>query len=236
MKILVILPILKHKVYEEITYRELSQAASKETEIKVVSLDKGPASIESAYDEALAIPGILDLTLKAEREGYDAVIIDCMGDPGLEAAREIVKIPVIGPCQASIAFASMLCAKFSVVTILRNVVPLFHELTKKYGVTDKIVSVRCIDIPVLELEKNMEKVRSLLLSESKKAIEDDYAEAIILGCTGMIGLAEEIKQKLNVPVIDPAPTALKMAEVMIKLGVSHSKITYPKPPEKTRII
>lgn len=236
MRILVILPILRHEVYEEITYKELSQVASKETEIKVVSLEKGPASIESAYDEALAIPGILDLTLKAEKEGYNAVIIDCMGDPGLEAAREIVKIPVVGPCQASIALASMLCAKFSVVTILKNVVPLFHELTKKYGVTDKVVSVRCIDVPVLELEKNIEKVRSLLLSESKQAVENDGAEAIVLGCTGMIGLAEEIRQKLGVPVVDPAPTALKMAEAMIKLGVSHSKITYPKPPEKTRII
>jgi allantoin racemase len=236
LKVFVILPILKHPIYEEITFKELARVASKNTEIHVESLEKGPASIESAYDEALAVPSTLKLVRKAESEGYDAVIIDCMGDPGLDAAREIAKIPVVGPCQASVALASLLASRFSVVTILKSIVPLFHDLAKKYGATDKIVSVRTIEIPVLDLEKKWDEVKDALEIQGRAAVEQEKAEAIILGCTGMIGMADELQEALGVPVVDPAPAALMMAEVLVRLNLSHSKLKYPTPPEKNRII
>ena len=235
MKVFVILPILKHPVYEEITLKELARVASKDTEIHVESLEKGPASIESAYDEALAVPGILELVKKAESQGFDAAIIDCMGDPGLEAAREIVKIPVVGPCQASMALASTIASRFSVVTILRNVVPLFHDLALKYGVRDKVASVRTIEVPVLDLEKRWNEVKRALEEQGRAAIEQDGAEAIILGCTGMIGMAEELQKALGVPVVDPAPAALMVAEALVRLGLTQSRLKYPTPPEKTRV-
>ncbi len=235
MKVFVILPILKHPVYEEITLKELARVASKDTEIHVESLEKGPASIESAYDEALAVPGILELAKKAESQGFDAAIIDCMGDPGLEAAREIVKIPVVGPCQASMALASTIASRFSVVTILRNVVPLFHDLALKYGVRDKVASVRTIEVPVLDLEKRWNEVKRALEEQGRAAIEQDGAEAIILGCTGMIGMAEELQKALGVPVVDPAPAALMVAEALVRLGLTQSRLKYPTPPEKTRV-
>ena len=234
MKVFVILPILKHPVYEEITLKELARVASKDTEIHVESLEKGPASIESAYDEALAVPGILELVRKAETQGFDAVIIDCMGDPGLEAAREIASIPVVGPCQASMAIASTIASRFSVVTILKNVVPLFHDLTLKYGVAEKIASVRTIEVPVLDLEKRWNEVKEALAREGREAVEKDGAEAIILGCTGMIGMAEELRDVLKVPVVDPAPAALLVAEALVRLKLSQSRIKYPTPPEKVR--
>ncbi|MHC1586860.1 MAG: aspartate/glutamate racemase family protein [Candidatus Hecatellaceae archaeon] len=235
MKVFVILPILKHPVYEEITLKELARVASKDTEIHVESLEKGPASIESAYDEALAVPGILELAKKAESQGFDAAIIDCMGDPGLEAAREIVKIPVVGPCQASMALASTIASRFSVVTILRNVVPLFHDLALKYGVRDKVASVRTIEVPVLDLEKRWNEVKRALEEQGRAAIEQDGAEAIILGCTGIIGMAEELQKALGVPVVDPAPAALMVAEALVRLGLTQSRLKYPIPPEKTRV-
>ncbi|HDI47131.1 MAG TPA: hydrogenase expression protein HupH [Candidatus Methanomethylia archaeon] len=235
MKILVILPILKHEVYEEITYRELEQVASKDTEIHVASLEKGPASIESAYDEALAVPGILELVAKAEKKGFDAVIIDCMGDPGLEPAREIVDIPVVGSCQASLAIASTLGQKFSVVTALKSMTPLFHDLVRKYGYSTNFASVRSIEVPVLDLEKQWNEVKEALAREGRAAIEQDGADVIVLGCTGMIGMAKELQETLKVPVVDPAPAALKLAELLVTLKLSQSKLVYPKPPEKVRV-
>ena len=235
MKILVILPILKHEVYEEITYRELEQVASKDTEIHVASLEKGPASIESAYDEALAVPGILELVAKAEKKGFDAVIIDCMGDPGLEPAREIVDIPVVGSCQASLAIASTLGQKFSVVTALKSMTPLFHDLVRKYGYSTNFASVRSIEVPVLDLEKRWNEMKEALAREGRAAIEQDGADVIVLGCTGMIGMAKELQETLKVPVVDPAPAALKLAELLVTLKLSQSKLVYPKPPEKVRV-
>jgi allantoin racemase len=236
MRIYVVVPILKNEILEEITYKELEGYKRKDTEINIVSLEKGPASIESAYDEELAAPWILEKVKEAEEKGFDAVIIDCMGDPALDAARELVNIPVIGPAQASMSLASTLGEKFSIVTVLKNVVPLFWRSARKYGFESKLSSVRYVEIPVLEIEKKKAEVEAKLINESKKAIEEDGADVIILGCTGFIGMARKIQETLHIPVIDPAPAALKLAESLIDLKLFTSKLAYPKPPLKERKI
>lgn len=232
MKICAIIPILKEKKFEDVTYKELKSAARPDVEVTVVSLEKGPASIESMYEEEVAAPWILQKVKEAEEKGFDAVIIDCMGDPALEAAREIVDIPVVGPCESSMMVASMLGDKFSVVTILKRLIPLFWRKVKRYGLENKVASVRSIEVPVLELEEKRDKVKAALMEESRKAIEEDGADVIILGCTGLIGMAEELKKGLGVPVVDPGITPLKVAEILVDLGLSQSKVVYPKPPEK----
>lgn len=234
MKIYVIIPILKNKHFEEITKKEFKAAARPGTEVTIVSLEKGPASIESMYDEYLAAPWILEKVKEGEADGYDAVIIDCMGDPALHGARELVKIPVIGPCEASMALAHVISHRFSVVTVLKAVLPMLERLVKVYGFGDRFASVRSIEVPVLELEDEG-KTKTALLAESRRAIEEDGADVIILGCTGMIGMAKWLREKLGVPVIDPAVASLKIAESLVDMGVSHSKHVYPAPPEKLRV-
>ncbi|MBS7631772.1 hydrogenase expression protein HupH, partial [Candidatus Bathyarchaeota archaeon] len=130
---------------------------------------------------------------------------------------------------------SSLCNKFSVITVIKNILPWIHENAKLYGVDGKLASVRAIDIPVLELHKDEEKTVEALAEEGRKAIEDDGAEVLILGCTGMTGMAEKLREILKVKVLDPLPTAVKFAETLVSLGLSHSKITFPNPPEKKRI-
>lgn len=233
LKVCVILPILQNDYFEEITEREFKSYARPGTEITVVSLEKGPASIESMYDEYVSAPWTLEKVKKAEEEGYDAVIIDCMGDPALDGARELVEIPVIGPAEASMAMACVIGHRFSVVTVLQNVVPIFHRMVASYGFKDRFASVRYIDIPVLDLDREDEVKRGLAV-ESRKAIDEDGADLIILGCTGMIGMAKELEEELGVPVIDPTAAALKMAESMVDLGVSHSRLVYQSPPDKVR--
>ncbi|MDT7892290.1 MAG: AroM family protein [Thermoproteota archaeon] len=236
MKVCVIVPILKNEILEEITYKELENNKRKDTEISIVSLEMGPASIESAYDEEIAAPWILEKVKEAEERKFDAVIIDCMGDPALDAARELVNIPVIGPAQASMLLASMLGERFSIVTVLKNVVPLFWRLARKYGFESRLSSVRYVEVPVLEIENKKADVETKLINESKKAIEEDEADVIILGCTGFIGMARKIQETLHIPVVDPAPAALKLAESLIDLKLTTSKLAYPKPPLKERKI
>ncbi len=234
MKIYVILPILPHKGFEELTYKEFEAAKRPGTEIVVKSVRKGPASIESKYDEEIAAPWILEEVINAEKQGYDAVIIDCMGDPSLYAAREIATIPVIGPCEASMAIASTISHKFSVVTVLTNIVRLFDEMVKVYGFESKFVSTRSVEVPVLDLEKKREEVEEALASESRKALEEG-ADTIILGCTGMVGMAKALQKKLGIPVIDPAVASLKLAEILVDMKLTHSKIYFPEPPKKKRV-
>jgi len=206
-----------------------------DTQLDNVRIDKGPSSIESRYDEILASPSIAKKVVEAEAEGVDAVIVNCFGDPGVRASRELVEIPVVGPCESSMLVAASLSNKFSVATILKNVIPLIEENARVYGISSKLVSVRAIDIPVLDLHKDSEMTVDALCREGKKAIEEDGAEALVLGCTGMTGLAGKISEVLGVFVVDPLPTALKFAETLVSLGLSHSKITYPAPPEKIRV-
>ena len=225
MRILAIHPILEREGYDELTREILSKVAFQGTEIDVVSLERGPASIESAYDEALAVPEVLKIVVEAERQGYDAVVILCMGDPGVAPARELVKIPVVGPCQAALAIASTLGERCSILTILREAVPVFWRLARRYGFEGHLASVRSIEIPVLKLWDDREAVFRALAREGKAAVEEDGADVLVLGCTGMMDLGEKLQRELGVPVVDPALAALKYAELLVSLGLSHRAVS-----------
>jgi len=236
MRIRAVTPVITES-FGPMILEEFGKVARSDTEISNVFLDSGPASVESAYDEAVAIPDIIAKVRQAEKDGMDAVIINCFGDPGLDAAREVVSIPVIGPCEASMHVAAMLGHKFSVVTVLDRLIPELELHAQKYGVKSKLASARSVDLPVLDLEKGREQFVARALDKAVEAIEEDGAHVIVLGCTGLAGLAQQIENALRergheVPVIDPASTALKVAEALVDLKLAHSKRTYPYPPEK----
>jgi len=206
-------------------------------EIELSEIEMGPASIESEYDEMLAVPDTVAKIIQAEKDGVDAVVIDCMGDPGLKPAREAVKILVLGPCETSMHLAAMLGQKFSIVTVLHRLRPIYENQAKVYGVYEKLASVRSVEIPVLELEGNLTATTKALTEQAILAVEQDHAAAIIFGCTGMLGCAEGVRKGLlqagyDAPVIDPVPTTLRLAAALVEAGHSHSKITYPAPPKK----
>lgn len=236
MKIRAVTPIIT-EAFGPMIVEEFSRVAGPETEISNVFLRSGPASVESAYDEALAIPDVIARAREAEAQGMDAVIINCFGDPGLDAAREVVSIPVVGPCEASMHVAAMLGHKFSVITVLERLIPELELHAQKYGVAGKLASARSVDLPVLDLEKGREQFVGRMVERAIEAVEEDGAHVIVLGCTGLAGLAEQVRAGLlershHIPVIDPAATALKVAEALVGAGLTHSKRTYPPPPEK----
>lgn len=237
LKIRVIVPIIADIFNEEVE-REFKTYASDKTEIEVVNIDRGTASIESEYDEALAAPGIINKVIEAEKKGFDGAIIDCFGDPGVKAAREVVDIPVVGAAEPSMLFACSLGQRFSIVTVLDNVLPMIENIAKVLGVHKKLASIRSVNIPVLELH-DKDRLKNALHNEMTKAIKEDKAHVLILGCTGMMGLAKDLhtmlkKDGFDVPVIDPASASLKFLEALLELGLRQSRLTYMKPPEKER--
>jgi allantoin racemase len=216
---------------------DFASIARADTEVGHSELDTGPASIESKFDEALALPDTLAKVLRAERDGADAVVIDCMGDPGLGAAREVTSIPVLGPAHTSMHVAALLAHSFSIVTVLDAVIPMLEDLAITYGLSGKLASIRSVDIPVLELDDH-ERMMNGLEEESIKAIQEDGAHAIVFGCTGMRGCADALRERLEargyegIPVIDPVVTAFKIAEALVDLGLSPSTRTYGRPRDK----
>jgi allantoin racemase len=235
-KIRVIVP-LTTKRFVAAVRPKYAAAARPDTEISVVGLDRSPASLESDYEDALAVPDILAKVGAAEAEGMDAIIIDCMADPGLAPARELAFIPVIGAAQTAMHLAVILAHRFSVMTVLERDIPRIYRLARLYGLESNLASVRPVNIPVLELDRNREQLMGALVEQSVKAVLDDGAHIIVFGCTGMSGLAKEVEQALAeqgyaVPVVDPSLAALKLAEALVDMGLSHSKRTYPSPTTK----
>ena len=239
MKIRIVAPIIKADWLFEAVKKDAEQFKAPDTEIDVVGLDKGPASIEGYYDEVLAASDVADKVVQAEADGCDGVFVTCFGDPGVDAAREMVSIPVVGGFQPAVLAASALCDRWSVVTVLKSVIPLIVNLARKMGLEARCISIRDIDTPVLELDKP-DVLLARLQEQSERAITEDGAEAIIFGCTGMLGvgraLAEALKKKgFWVPVVEPTAASIGFLESMIRSGLAHSKLTYPVPREKERV-
>lgn len=199
--------------------------------------DTGPPSIESKFDEAFAVPGLIAKALVAEQEGVDAIVIDCMADPGLDALREALAIPVLGPLETCAHLATTMGARFSIITVLESVRPMFESLVRVYGVADRLASIRVITVPVLEIFGDEARVQALLVKEARQAVEQDGASVLILGCTGFYGCADAMAAALkedgyDIPVLDPIPVTVQFAAATARAGLSHSKRTYPRPTAK----
>ena len=232
MRIMIINPNTSISMTDHIR-EELMRLKRSDTELTVTCPDKGPETIESAYDEAFATPPTLGLVKKANVEGYDAVVLACFSDPGLHAAREISSIPVIGIEEASLHVAAMLGAKFSIMTPRKTRIAAKQEEVHIRGMDYFLASVRSLDLSVAETDADPEKTKQRIFDVATKAVQEDGAEVIILGCAGMAGYAPELEKKLKIKIIDPTAVALKIAEAIVDLGLTHSKTgLYATPPEK----
>jgi allantoin racemase len=193
------------------------------TEVVAVSPAMGPVSIESHYDEALAVPGLLQEVARGEREGCDGYVIACFGDPGLKAARELARGPVLGIAEAAMHVASLLGSRFSVVTTLERTVGQAWHLAESYGMQRHCARVRACELPVLELEEEGSLARERILEECRRALAEDGCDVIVLGCAGMADLCGEISRALGVPVIDGVAAAARLVESLVHLGLGTSK-------------
>jgi allantoin racemase len=208
--------------------------AAPSTEVDIIDVDEGPASIESLYEECLSIPNTVEKMLEAEKVGYDAAILGCYGDPGLDAVREVTeKMVVVGPGEAGAMAAAMCGHRFSIITVTTSIINALHHLMEKVGVDKKLASVRAIETPVLALANDRDETVRKLVEEGRKALEEDHADTLVLGCMsmGFLGVAEEMSETLGVPVVNPGRASLKMAEALVGAGLVHSKLAYMTPPK-----
>jgi allantoin racemase len=222
MRILVINPNSTASMTDKA--REAAEkVAAPGTDIVAVNPVDSPASIEGHADEAACVPPLLKLVREGVAEGADAVVVACFDDPGLYACREVTDRPVVGICEAAMLSASMVANGFSVVTTLGRAVPIVEELALRYGMERKCRRVRAAEVPVLALEEPGSPAQARVRAEVRAAVEQDRAEAVILGCAGMADLAETLSEEFGVPVIDGVAAGVKLAEALVGLGVRTSK-------------
>jgi len=200
--------------------------------LEAVSPAMGPASIESHYDEALAVPGILAEVARGEAEGVDGYVIACFGDPGLEAARELARGPVVGIAEAAMRTATYLGRSFSVVTTLGRTRGRAWDLAETYGVSTACRGVHACEIPVLELETSPD-VRERITRACREALARDESDVIVLGCAGMADLCAHISESSGAPVVDGVAAATVTVQGLVTLGLRTSTVEeFTGPPLK----
>lgn len=200
--------------------------------VDAVNPVSGPISIESHYDEALAVPGLLAEIAAGEAAGYDGFVVACFGDPGLDAAREIATGPVVGIAEAAMRTAAYVGRSFSVVTTLSRVVGHTWDIARRYGVAELCAGIHACEIPVVELETDP-AAREIILGACHDALATDSSEVIVLGCAGMADLCADLSLRLGVPVVDGVAAATTTVEALVRMGLRTSTLgEYAAPPPK----
>ncbi len=181
------------------------------TELTIVAPHDCPPSTESERDELVSAPAVFSEAVRAEEEGFDAVTIDCTLDPGLRAAQHACHIPVVGAGEAALCLALLLGERFSVIMPIRESISPMVAKIRRMGLWERAASVRAVNLHVLDLgdhHRTLEAVEQ----EARRAVEEDGAEVIVLGCTAMGPIASVLAQALGIPVVEPGTAALKLAE------------------------
>jgi len=202
------------------------------TVVDAVTAAMGPASIESHYDEALAVPGLLAAVADGENAGADGYVVACFGDPGLDAAREIAAGPVVGIAEAAMHAATLVGRAFSVVTTLDRTRGRALDLAGRYVAAGACRGVHACDIPVLGLEGDPGALKRVV-EVARSALDRDGSDVIVLGCAGMADLCAAAAAELGVPVVDGVAAATVLVQSLITLGLRTSRRgEYARPPGK----
>jgi len=229
MRILIINPNTSGSMTDKI--RRVAEGAKREdAQVTVVNAGCGPNTIGSSYDEAYAIGPTIDRVKEGVDEGYDTIILACFCEVGVEAAREISPVPVFGLEEITLTTAINLGDKFGVMTEKRPRVAMKKRHVRRYGLLERMASVRPLGLSVAELDREPEKTKAAGMALARRMVEEDGAEVIIMGCAAMAGYSDEIEQELGVPVLDPLVVALKITEAVVDMRQTHSRVGLYAPP------
>jgi allantoin racemase len=217
------------------TIADQAQAvAAPGTEVVGLTPFVGADSVEGNYESYLAAVAVMDRVL-AYDEPYDAVIQAGFGEHGREGLQELVDVPVVDITEAAAHLAHLLGHRYSVVTTLDRAVPLIEDRLLLAGLHAHCASVRASGLSVLELEESHDRAVAAIVDQAKQAVEQDRAEVIVLGCGGMAGLDSAVRTATSAPVVEGVAAAVKLAESLVSLGLSTSKVRTYAPPRAKRV-
>jgi allantoin racemase len=203
-----------------------------DTEVECIPVRNSATLVDCYYEDLVFDMYIAEAGLRAEDEGYDAVVMDTVSDSGMYALRSRLRIPVIGPGLVSYVVGILLGKRFSIITMWDKWTHLYEKNLALYDLRQKCASVRAVNIPpdveALFAGKE-EEMFEKLTAEAQKAIEEDGAGVILLGSTTMHQAGDYMAEHLPTPVVNPGPVAIKLTEALVQLGLTHSKVDFPAP-------
>ena len=217
MKLLLVNPNITDAI-SDVMAGEARRAAAAGTEIVTAKARFGTLYIENRIEAAIAGHAVLEV-LAEQHAACDAAIISAFGDPGLEAAKELMDIPVVGVSEAAFLFAYTQGRRYSIICLTKRLRTWFLECAAQHGLDGRLASARTLTGPVPDITTAKQDLADELVEQCRLAVEEDDAEVLILGGGPVAGLAREIAPKLPVPVIDPVAAAVKLAEALVSLDL-----------------
>jgi allantoin racemase len=224
MRLLVVNPNTSAEMTAAI-HRAAETAAGPGVTVETVRATAGPRSIEGAFDEALSMLGTLEWVLR-RADAVDAFVFACFSaHAAIGATRELSRKPVVGIAEAGMVLASLLGHRFSIVTTSPRWKPLLEDAVRTYGYEARCASVRSSGLAVLDLAAlPREQVIETLVAEARRAVDEDGAEAIVLGCAGMADLETRLRATLDVPIVESVAAGVSLACTLVRLGLETSKV------------
>ena len=202
---------------------EARRAASPTTTIVPATARFGTQYVANRVEAAIAGHAVLDV-IAEQRTGCDAVIISAFGDPGLNAAREMVDIPIIGVSEAAFLTAHMLGRRYSLVCLTKRLRTWYVECAEEQGLAGRMASARSLDVPIPDITRARETLKEHLVELALKVVAEDDAEVIIMAGGPAAGVAREIEDRIPVPVLDGINCAVRLAEMLVTMR--------PRPPRQ----
>ncbi|MGI6798362.1 aspartate/glutamate racemase family protein [Gordonia sihwensis] len=209
--------------------------AARGTEIVGITPRFGADSCEGNFESYLAAIAVMD-AITSYPEPFDAVIQAGYGEHGREGLQELLDVPVVDITEAAASTAMYLGHKYSVVTTLDRTVPLIEDRLRLAGLATRCASVRASGLGVLELESDPERAVEAIVAQAREAVERDHAEVICLGCGGMAELEEKVRVATGVPIVDGVRSAVTVAEGLVRMGLSTSKVRTYAPPREKKVV
>jgi allantoin racemase len=234
MKILLLNPNTSESMTAEIA-AAATAVAGQGTEIVARNPRFGTSAIDSAAESYLSAVGVMDLVASMLATGefdYDVVILAGFGEHGKDALQEMLTVPVLDIAEAAAHIAHLIGRRFSVVTTLARSIPAIEDRLLLAGLDAHCASVRACGLGTAEVDADPAGAVQAIVDEAAKAITQDGADVICLGCAGMAGVTAAITAKLGVPAVDGVTAAVALAQAVVGLGFGTSKVGVyaPGPP------
>jgi allantoin racemase len=189
----------------------------------------------SQVNSLSAGPLVAEIAQRAEADGYDAVVPFGTLDAGVELARNLVRIPVVGAGQAALHLGVQLSNRLGVIAYEEKSIPFIRKQMHAWRVSDSVVGIRSVEIPLPESTKNRAAMRERFITIARDLVDNEHAEIIVPMGVTMVPVQyspQEFEKELGVPVMDALMTSIQTAEMMVRMGLTHSTKTYPRPAAK----
>ncbi|MBI4940050.1 MAG: Asp/Glu/hydantoin racemase [Actinobacteria bacterium] len=234
MRILVVNPNTTASMTDAVV-RAARGHASPGTEIVGLTAGYGVDGIDSAFESLLSAVAVMD-RVTTYPDPFDAVVMAGFGEHGREGLMELLDVPVVDMAEASAHVAMMLGRSYTVVTTLARSIAAIEDRLSTAGLRDRCSGVRATGMSTMDVERDPEGAVRAVVEQARLAVEQDRAEVVCLGCGGMAGLDDAIRDALGVPVVDGVGAAVRLAESLVGLGLSTSKVcTYARPDTKPTV-